>query len=350
VLAGLSRSQKPTGGKHGLQEPKGFPWGVRDQRAKRRMNEETTSAPNQGEQSAEGAGPERKAPQASGEVNRLRERIRELEGQMHPISTAWDQVQLSRHEQRPYSLDYVSRVFTNFREIHGDRRYSDDTAIVGGMALLEGSPVMVVGQQKGRNTKERLYRNYGMPRPEGYRKALRLMRLAEKFGRPILCFVDTPGAYPGIGAEERGQAQAIAENLLVMAQIRVPIIVTVLGEGGSGGALAIGVGNKVLMLEHAIYSVISPESCSAILWKDQEHAREAAEALKLSSEHLHRFKVVDEIVPEPEGGAQNDWDKAAEILKAALVRSLEELSGLTPDELIDHRYQRFRRIGEIAGN
>lgn len=314
------------------------------------MNEDTASASNQSGQSAEETGAGIREPRTTGEVTRLKERIRELEGQMHAVSTAWDQVQLSRHEQRPYSLDYLSRMFTHFREIHGDRRYSDDKAMVGGMALLEGSPVMVIGQQKGRNTKERLYRNYGMPRPEGYRKALRLMRLAEKFGRPILCFVDTPGAYPGIGAEERGQAQAIAENLLVMAQIRVPIIVTILGEGGSGGALAIGVGNKVLMLEHAIYSVISPESCSAILWKDQEHAREAADALKLSSEHLHHFKVVDEIVPEPEGGAQNDWDKAAEFLKEALVHSLEELSGLSPDELIDHRYQRFRRIGEIAGN
>lgn len=314
------------------------------------MNDEIGSASNPLEESVEEAGADTEGQQTPGEVDRLIERIRELEGRIHPISTAWDQVQLSRHEQRPYTLDYLSRIFTNFREIHGDRRYSDDKAIVGGMALLEGSPVMVIGQQKGRNTKERLYRNYGMPRPEGYRKALRLMRLAEKFGRPILCFVDTPGAYPGIGAEERGQAQAIAENLLVMAQIRVPIIVTVLGEGGSGGALAIGVGNKVLMMEHSIYSVISPESCSAILWKDQEHAREAAEALKLSSEHLHRFNVVDEIVPEPEGGAQNDWDVAAEALKNALIRSLEELSGMSAEELIRHRYERFRRIGEIAEN
>ena len=202
------------------------------------MNEDIGDASHQADRSEESAALANKT--TPGEVSRLKERIRELEGQMHAVATAWDQVQLSRHEQRPYTLDYLSRIFTSFREIHGDRRYADDKAIVGGMALLDGSSVMVIGQQKGRNTKERLYRNYGMPRPEGYRKALRLMRLAEKFGRPILCFVDTPGAYPGIGAEERGQAQAIAENLLVMAQIRVPIIVTVLGEGGSGGALAIG--------------------------------------------------------------------------------------------------------------
>ncbi len=312
------------------------------------MNEDIGDASHQADRSEGSAALANKS--TPGEVSRLKERIRELEGQMHAVATAWDQVQLSRHEQRPYTLDYLSRIFTSFRQIHGDRRYADDKAIVGGMALLDGSSVMVIGQQKGRNTKERLYRNYGMPRPEGYRKALRLMRLAEKFGRPILCFVDTPGAYPGIGAEERGQAQAIAENLLVMAQIRVPIIVTVLGEGGSGGALAIGVGNRVLMLEHSIYSVISPESCSAILWKDQEHAREAAEALKLSAEHLHRFGVVDEIVPEPEGGAQNDWDKAAEFLKVALLRNLEELSGLSPEKLVQHRYERFRQIGEVAGN
>ena len=312
------------------------------------MNEESGKASAQVEQSAEETVLAGGNLGASGEVDRLKERIRELEDQVHPMASAWDQVLLSRHEQRPYSLDYISRMFTSFREIHGDRRFSDDKAIVGGMAFLEGSPVMVIGQQKGRNTKERLFRNYGMPRPEGYRKALRLMRLAEKYGRPVLCFVDTPGAYPGIGAEERGQAQAIAENLLVMARIRVPIIVTILGEGGSGGALAIGVGNRVLMLEHSIYSVISPESCSAILWKDQEHAREAAEALRLSADHLFRFNVIDEIVPEPAGGAQNDWDQAAQSLKEALIRNLEDLSGLSAEELTGHRYERFRRIGEIA--
>jgi len=215
------------------------------------------------------------------------------------------------------------------------------------MALLEGVPIMLVGQQKGRTTRERIARNYGMPNPEGYRKALRLMRLAEKFRRPILCFIDTPGAYPGIGAEERGQAQAIAENLMVMSHLQVPILVAVLGEGGSGGALAIGVGNRVLMLEHAIYSVISPESCSAILWKDQDHAKEAAEALKLTAEHLLRFGVVDEIVPEPGEGAHTDWDEAARLLKEALVRNLAELNGLPATDLQEQRYLRFRRIGEI---
>jgi len=288
------------------------------------------------------------ADSGSREVEQLRERISQLETRLQGEMAAWDHVQLSRHEQRPYTLDYVTRIFSDFHEIHGDRRYSDDHAIVGGMALLDDDPVMLLGQQKGRNTKERLFRNYGMPSPEGYRKALRFMRLAEKFGRPIICFIDTPGAYPGIGAEERGQAQAIAENLMVMAQIKVPIVVTVLGEGGSGGALAIGVGNRVLMLEHSIYSVISPESCSAILWKDQDHAKEASEALKLTSKYLHRFKVVDEIVPEPPGGAHEDWDRAAELLKKALKRNLSALSSMSADELIAQRYERFRQIGEIA--
>jgi len=261
---------------------------------------------------------------------------------------AWQHVQLSRDEARPYTLDYIKRIFEGFREIHGDRRYGDDKAIIGGMAFLDGQPVMIVGHQKGRNTRERLYRNYGMPKPEGYRKAIRLMHLAEKFGRPILTFVDTPGAYPGIGAEKRGQAQAIADNLRSMAMIRVPIIVTVLGEGGSGGALAIGVGDRVLMLEHAIYSVISPESCSAILWKDQDHAKEAAENLRLTAKHLLRFKVIDEIVPEPPDGAHRDWDRAAGLLKDSLVRNLEELGETDADELLARRYQRFRLLGEFA--
>jgi acetyl-CoA carboxylase carboxyl transferase subunit alpha len=287
-------------------------------------------------------------PEAAEEIERLECRIRDLESRTGSSMTAWDHVQLSRHEQRPYTLDYVARIFDSFREIRGDRRYADDTAIVAGLAFLDGEPLMLIGQQKGRNTKDRLFRNYGMPRPEGYRKALRLMKLAEKFGRPIVCFVDTPGAYPGIGAEERGQAQAIAENLLVMARIRVPIVVVVLGEGGSGGALAIGVGNRVLMLEHAIYSVISPESCSAILWKDQNHAKEAAAALKLTAEHLHRFQVVDEIVAEPPGGAQNDWEAAADLLKSALKKHLKELAALSPDDLVASRYQRFRGIGAFA--
>jgi acetyl-CoA carboxylase carboxyl transferase subunit alpha len=288
-------------------------------------------------------------PEAASEISDLQKQIADLEKRLQGEMTAWDHVQLSRHENRPYTLDYISRIFSGFREIHGDRRYGDDTAIVGGMAFLNDNPVMVLGQQKGRNTKERLFRNYGMPNPEGYRKAIRLMHLAEKYGRPVLTFIDTPGAYPGIGAEERGQAQAIAENLRSMAAVRVPIVVSVLGEGGSGGALAIGVGDKVLMLEHAIYSVISPESCSAILWKDQDHAKEAADALKLTATHLHRFKVIDEIVPEPPGGAQGDWDGAAALLKERLVANLEKLNGFSADELLARRYERFRRIGEYQG-
>jgi acetyl-CoA carboxylase carboxyl transferase subunit alpha len=288
-------------------------------------------------------------PEAASEISDLQQQIADLEKRLQGQMTAWDHVQLSRHENRPYTLDYFSRVFSDFHEIHGDRRYGDDKAIVGGMAFLEDQPVMVLGQQKGRNTKERLFRNYGMPSPEGYRKAIRLMYLAEKFNRPVLTFIDTPGAYPGIGAEERGQAQAIAENLRSMAEIKVPILVTVLGEGGSGGALAIGVGDRVLMLEHAIYSVISPESCSAILWKDQEHAKEAADALRLTATHLSKFGVIDEIIPEPAGGAQGDWDRAATLLKARLVANLDELCSYSVEDLLAKRYERFRRIGEYEG-
>jgi len=258
---------------------------------------------------------------------------------------AWNRVKLSRHESRPYSLDYFQRIFTSFREIHGDRKFADDPAMVAGFALFEGAPVMVIGQQKGRTTKERLYRNYGMSKPEGYRKALRLMLLAEKFNRPILCFIDTPGAYPGIGAEERGQAEAIALNLRTMAGLSVPIIVSVLGEGGSGGALAIGVGDRVLILENSIYSVISPESCSAILWKDQEHAKEAAELLHLTAPDLLGFGIVDEIVPEPPDGAQEDWDAAAMLLKERLAYHLADLRLLSPEERRELRYQKFRRMG-----
>ena len=261
--------------------------------------------------------------------------------------SAWDHVQLCRHEDRPYTLDYIHRIFESFREIHGDRKFGDDRAVVGGMAVFEGEPVIVVGQQKGRTTRERLYRNYGMPKPEGYRKAIRLMELAEKFKRPIFTFIDTPGAYPGIGAEERGQAEAIAFNLQAMSRLQVPIIVTVLGEGGSGGALAIGVGDRILMLEHSIYSVISPESCSAILWKDQEHAQEAAESLKLTARNLLHFRLIDEIVPEPPGGAQIDWDQSAATLKEYLIRNLQMVGQLTPTELQARRFQKFRRIGEV---
>lgn len=286
-------------------------------------------------------------PEAAVEIRALQERIRQLEDQVRGEMTAWDHVQISRHESRPYTLDYVARVFASFRPVHGDRKFADDPAIVAGMALLEGQAVMVIGQQKARNTRDRLHRNYGMPRPEGYRKAQRLMALAEKFDRPVLTFIDTPGAYPGIGAEERGQAEAIASNLRFMARLRIPVITTVLGEGGSGGALAIGVADRVLMLEHAIYSVISPESCSAILWKDQEHAREAAENLKLTAGSLLRFKLVDGIVPEPEGGAHSDWDSAAAILKEHLLRHLGELEEMSVEERLRLRYRKFRAMGNL---
>lgn len=286
-------------------------------------------------------------PEAAVEIAALRRRISQIEEQLRQEVSAWDHVQFSRHERRPYTLDYLRRIFQNFRELHGDRRYADDPAMVGGMAVLESLPVMVIGQQKGRNTKERLYRNYGMPKPEGYRKAIRLMELAERFNRPIITFVDTPGAYPGIGAEERGQAEAIAYNLRTMAQLRVPIIVTVLGEGGSGGALAIGVGDRILMLEHSIYSVISPESCSAILWKDQEHAREAAEALKLTARDLLHYRVIDEIVPEPPDGAHHDWDQAAALVKTALIRNLSQVSNLDAEARLRARFEKFRQMGEF---
>lgn len=285
--------------------------------------------------------------EASADIEALEERILYLERLAGGQFTSWDTVQIARHENRPYTLDYVERVFNGFRELHGDRRFGDDNAIVGGMALLDEEPVMLIGQQKGRNMKERIFRNYGMPNPEGYRKALRLMRLAEKFNRSIVCLIDTPGAYPGIGAEKRGQAQAIASSLMEMAQIKVPIVVTVIGEGGSGGALAIGVGDRVLMMENSIYSVISPESCSAILWKDQDHVKEAADALKLTAPNLLKFGVIDEIIPEPPGGNHEDWDYAAQQLKSFLLKHLSALRTLDPEELLEQRYNRFRKIGEI---
>lgn len=288
-------------------------------------------------------------PEAVAEIERLRLRISQIEEQLRQEMSAWDHVQLARHENRPYSLDYIQRIFDSFDEIHGDRRFADDPAIVGGMAVLDGKPFMVIGQQKGRHsTKDRLYRNYGMPNPEGYRKAIRLMSLAEKFNRPIVTLVDTPGAYPGLGAEERGQAEAIAHNLRAMARLAVPIVVAVIGEGGSGGALALGLGDRVLMLEHSIYSVISPESCSAILWKDQEHVREAAEALKLTARDLLHYRVIDEIVPEPAGGAHNDWDQAAALLKGALLRNWERLRHPDRQELLRTRFEKFRRMGEFV--
>ena len=262
-----------------------------------------------------------------------------------PSNPSWERVQLARHPKRPHSLDYIQRIFTGFQELHGDRGYADDPAIVGGMAWFDSRPVMVVAQQKGRDTKQKLHRNFGMPKPEGYRKALRLMKLAAKFGRPVITIVDTPGAYPGIDAEERGEAEAIAVNLREMSRLGVPVIAVVIGEGGSGGALGIAVGNRVYMLENAIYSVISPESCAAIIYRDAGKAPSAAEALKLTAPDLLELKLIDGIIAEPEGGAQNDWDTAAEAVRHQLREALLDLSGLTPEQCIEQRYAKFRHMG-----
>jgi len=262
--------------------------------------------------------------------------------------SAYQKVQLARHPQRPYFLDYIQHLCPDFVEMHGDRRFADDPAIVAGFGSLGNRPVCMLGHQKGKDTKQRQYRNFGMPKPEGYRKALRVMKVAEKFNRPILTFIDTPGAYPGIDAEERGQAEAIACNLREMSQLRVPVIATITGEGGSGGALAIAVGDRVNMLEYSIYSVIAPESCSAILWRDQLHAVEAAEALKLTPEDLKRYHLIDEIIPEPEGGAQNDPAGMAKCLGSVLERQLLELQNASPDDLIDCRHRKFRAMGAFG--
>lgn len=265
-----------------------------------------------------------------------------------PVSTepnpAYQKVQLARHPKRPHALDYINRIFTGFTELHGDRAYGDDLAILGGYAFFDGKPVMVIGQQKGRDTKQKLARNFGMPKPEGYRKAMRLMSMADKFQRPVITFIDTPGAYPGIDAEERGQAEAIAYNLREMARLGVPVIVVVIGEGGSGGALGMGVGNRILMLENCYYSVISPESCAAIIWRDSAKAELAAAALKLTAPDLLERGIIDEIVPEPTGGAHEDHDAAAELLGGAIRKNLAELTPMTPKQLVEQRYQKFRRM------
>jgi acetyl-CoA carboxylase carboxyl transferase subunit alpha len=259
--------------------------------------------------------------------------------------TAFERVQLARHSDRPYTLDLIERLFEDFVELHGDKRFAEDPAIVCGLARFHGLPVIVVGHQKGRDTKQRSYRNFGMPKPEGYRKALRVMKLGEKFGRPIFTFIDTPGAYPGIDAEERGQAEAIAYNLREMAKIKVPIIVTVIGEGGSGGALAIGIGDQVMMLENSIYSVISPEGCAAILWKDSSRAAQAAEGLRLTAQHLHEEGIVDKIIPEPEGGAHNDYDQTARYLDSALSERLAEAVSCSQEDRLKRRYKKLRGFG-----
>ena len=259
--------------------------------------------------------------------------------------TAFERVQLARHPDRPYTLDYIERLFDEFVELHGDRRFADDPAIICGSARFHGLPIVVIGHQKGRDTKQRKYRNFGMPKPEGYRKALRVMKLAEKFGRPIISLIDTPGAYPGIDAEERGQAEAIAYNLREMTRLKVPVIVTVIGEGGSGGALAIGVGDQVLMLENTIYSVISPEGCAAILWKDAKLAERAATGLRLTAQDLYAEKLVDQIIQEPPGGAHNDYDQAARYLDAALTERLAEAVSCSQDERLARRYSKLRQFG-----
>src|SRR5438128_4181252 len=258
---------------------------------------------------------------------------------------AWDRVKLARHPNRPYTMDYIELLFADFQEIHGDRRFGDDPAIVAGFARFQNEPCVVVGHQKGRTTKQRQQRNFGMPKPEGYRKALRVMKIAEKFQRPIFTFIDTPGAYPGIDAEERGQAEAIAYNLREMARLRVPVIVTVTGEGGSGGALAIGVGDQVLMLENSIYSVISPEGCASILWRDSSQAARAAEELRLTAQDLRHEGIVDQVIDEPKGGAQNSHDKAAAYLDAALAERLAEAVSCSQDERLTRRYNKLRQFG-----
>ncbi|MBM3783130.1 MAG: acetyl-CoA carboxylase carboxyltransferase subunit alpha [Acidobacteria bacterium] len=270
-----------------------------------------------------------------------------MEGGTSPLAQTWQRVQLARHPKRPHTLDYVERMVTGFSEIHGDRCYADDPAIVTGPCFLDGRPVMLVGHQKGRDTKQKLYRNFGMPKPEGYRKALRAMKMASKFQRPIVALLDTPGAYPGIDAEERGQAEAIAVSLREMTRLQSPVVSVVIGEGGSGGALALGVANTVLMMENSIYSVISPESCAAIIWRDAGKAELAADALRLTSRDLLQLGLIDGIIPEPAGGAQNDWDAAAANLKAGVQAALAKLETMTPAQLVEHRYEKFRKMGNF---
>ncbi|WP_269525546.1 acetyl-CoA carboxylase carboxyltransferase subunit alpha [Coraliomargarita parva] len=281
----------------------------------------------------------------SSEITAIEKKIEKMKSEIYSNLTAWQRVQLSRHPKRPYSLDYIERIFTDFEELHGDRRFKDDAAIVGGPAFIDGQPVMVIGQQKGRNTKDNLKRNFGCPHPEGYRKAMRLMEMADKFGMPIITLIDTPGAYPGIGAEERHVAEAIAVNIRDMSALKVPIITIVIGEGGSGGALGMAVADEVMILENGYYSVISPEGCAAILWKDRAAAPEAAEALKFSPEHLMKFGIVDQILKEPTGGAHRDYEEAAANMKDAILKSLAKLNKLSTDKLLDQRYAKFRKMG-----
>lgn len=281
----------------------------------------------------------------SEEIATLQEKSKDLTESIFKDLSAWQISQIARHPLRPYTLDYLKLVFTDFEELHGDRAYADDSPIVGGLARLDGNPVMVIGQQKGRDTAEKVKRNFGMPRPEGYRKALRLMKLAERFKLPILTFIDTPGAYPGVGAEERGQSEAIARNLIEMSELKVPVICTVIGEGGSGGALAIGVGDRVNMLQYSTYSVISPEGCASILWKSAEKASDAAEAMGITSPRLKELGLIDQIIEEPLGGAHRDHEAMAKKLKQSLLETLEHLLDMPTDRLLDSRYERLMQYG-----
>ncbi|MDY6920450.1 MAG: acetyl-CoA carboxylase carboxyltransferase subunit alpha [Pseudomonadota bacterium] len=281
----------------------------------------------------------------SDEVKQLTEKSHSLTESIFSNLTAWQIAQLARHPKRPYTLDYVERIFTDFDELHGDRTFGDDKAIVGGVARLDGKPVMIIGHQKGRDVKEKVRRNFGMPQPEGYRKAMRLMQMAERFRMPVLTFIDTPGAYPGIEAEERGQSEAIARNLAVMASLRTPLIATVIGEGGSGGALAISVGDHLQMLQYSTYSVISPEGCASILWKSAEFAPNAAEAMGLTAQRLHELGLVDQVIPEPLGGGHRDHNAVADSLKAALIENLERLMAKDEEALLAERYQRLMSYG-----
>ncbi|HWU41305.1 MAG TPA: acetyl-CoA carboxylase carboxyltransferase subunit alpha, partial [Candidatus Acidoferrum sp.] len=283
----------------------------------------------------------------SPEIARLERKAARLQQDVFSNLTPWQRTQIARHPNRPYAIDYIRLMLTDFLELHGDRTYGDDRAIVGGLARLEGLPLVVIGHQKGRDTKEKLARNFAMANPEGYRKALRLMRMAEKFGKPVLTLIDTPGAYPGIGAEERGQAEAIAHNLREMSALQVPIVVVIAGEGGSGGALGIAVGDTILMLEYAIYSVISPEGCASILWRDPAKASEAAAAMGVTAQTLKDLDVIDEIVPEPIGGAHRNHQEMANVLKGFVVTAFGRLQGVPLDELLERRYQKFRRMGVI---
>jgi len=282
------------------------------------------------------------------EIKKLTEKLEKMKVEIYDNLSAWQRVLIARHPDRPYTLDYIRMLMTDFVEVHGDRQFADDFALISGFAKLDGKKVMVLGHQKGRDTKENVMRNFGCAHPEGYRKAMRVMEMAEKFSLPIIVFIDTPGAYPGVGAEERGQAQAIAENLRDMANLTTPIIATIIGEGGSGGALGIGIADKVCILQHSYYSVISPEGCASILWRNAVKAPDAADVLKITGEHLIKFGIVDEIIPEPIGGAHHDPVLVSNRIKKVLLQNIEELSSLSKEQLVKNRYQKYRQIGEFT--